>query len=132
MNLEITPKNKLKFFSQYWEQDVLSLNEHATMFLDAYTILSIKESDSLLLSPLSETTDEDVIQIMKWKLSEPHIEKRPNFEQLIRYTRKCIVEESYAENRHCADFLRSKGYALPFMGLSVEEMVKAGWITLTT
>lgn len=28
------------------------------------------------------------------------------------------------------DFLRSKGYALPFMGLSVEQMVAAGWIKL--
>ena len=26
------------------------------------------------------------------------------------------------------DFLRSKGYALPWMGLSVEGMVEAGWI----
>jgi hypothetical protein len=30
------------------------------------------------------------------------------------------------------DYLRSKGYALPWMGLSVEEMVQAGWIKLTT
>lgn len=30
------------------------------------------------------------------------------------------------------DYLRSKGYALPWMGLSVEEMVEAGWIKLTT
>jgi hypothetical protein len=28
------------------------------------------------------------------------------------------------------DYLRSKGYALPFMELSVEEMVEAGWIKL--
>lgn len=28
------------------------------------------------------------------------------------------------------DYLRSKGYALPWMGLSVEEMVEAGWIKL--
>lgn len=28
------------------------------------------------------------------------------------------------------DFLRSKSYALPFLGLSVEEMYKAGWFIL--
>lgn len=28
------------------------------------------------------------------------------------------------------DFLRSKGYAIQFMGLSVEQMVEAGWIKL--
>lgn len=28
------------------------------------------------------------------------------------------------------DFLRSKGYVLPWMGLSVAEMVKSGWVKL--
>lgn len=28
------------------------------------------------------------------------------------------------------DYLRSKGYVLPWMGLSVEEMIEAGWIKL--
>lgn len=31
---------------------------------------------------------------------------------------------------HLLDYLRSKGFALPFMGISVEEMVQAGWIKL--
>ena len=28
------------------------------------------------------------------------------------------------------DFLRSKGYALPWMGLSVEKLVEYGWVVL--
>ncbi|WP_411973351.1 hypothetical protein ACLCDV_07875 [Sphingobacterium sp. Lzh-3] len=28
------------------------------------------------------------------------------------------------------DFLRSKGYALPFMGVSVEKLVEYGWVRL--
>ena len=28
------------------------------------------------------------------------------------------------------DYLRSKGYALPWMDLSVEDLVKYGWIKL--
>lgn len=28
------------------------------------------------------------------------------------------------------DFLRSRGYALPYMGLSVEELVNIGWVKL--
>lgn len=44
--------------------------------------------------------------------------------------------KGYEDNRTCGvtsssyDYLRSKGYALPWMGLSVEEMIKAGWIKL--
>lgn len=30
------------------------------------------------------------------------------------------------------DYLRSKGYALPYMGLSVKKMVEYGWIKLIT
>ena|SRR5690606_29772386 len=30
----------------------------------------------------------------------------------------------------CIDYLRSRGYALPFMGLSVEELVNRGWVKL--
>lgn len=30
------------------------------------------------------------------------------------------------------DWLRSRGYAIPWMGLSIEEMVEAGWIKLIT
>jgi hypothetical protein len=28
------------------------------------------------------------------------------------------------------DYLRSKGYALPWMGLSVDELVEYGWVKL--
>lgn len=28
------------------------------------------------------------------------------------------------------DYLRSRGYALPFMGISVEQQIEAGWIKL--
>lgn len=30
------------------------------------------------------------------------------------------------------DYLRSKGYALPWMGLSVEQLISYGWIKLKT
>jgi len=31
---------------------------------------------------------------------------------------------------HAFDYLRSHGYALPFMGLSVEELINRGWVKL--
>lgn len=34
--------------------------------------------------------------------------------------------------KQMADFLRSRGYALPFKGISVEEQIKAGWVKLVT
>lgn len=32
----------------------------------------------------------------------------------------------------CLDFLRSKGYALPYRGLSVEEQISRGWVRLSS
>jgi hypothetical protein len=34
----------------------------------------------------------------------------------------------YCDELRIYDFLRSRGYALPWMGLSIEEMVNSGWI----
>lgn len=33
-------------------------------------------------------------------------------------------------NLHAVDYLRSKGYAIPFMEYSVEELVNLGWMRL--
>lgn len=39
--------------------------------------------------------------------------------------------DAYTDNYiHITDYLRSKGYALPYNGLSVEQLIKFGWIKL--
>jgi hypothetical protein len=47
-------------------------------------------------------------------------------------TPKLIRENSKAEATKASvvDYLRSKGYALPFLGMSVEEQINLGWIKL--
>jgi hypothetical protein len=42
---------------------------------------------------------------------------------------ECEMQEIYNLSA-IIDFLRSKGYALPWIGISVEDQVKAGWIKL--
>lgn len=39
--------------------------------------------------------------------------------------------DKVVQNTKVADYLRSKGYALPYMGISVEDQIKYGWIKLT-
>jgi len=40
-------------------------------------------------------------------------------------------EDDFTDNYiHVTDFLRSKGYALPFHGLSVENLIEYGWVKL--
>ena len=40
------------------------------------------------------------------------------------------VDTSFNEAVNVGDFLRSKGYALPFMGYTVDDLVRAGYIKL--
>lgn len=43
---------------------------------------------------------------------------------------KSLRDDATDNILHAYDFLRYEGYALPFMGLSVDELVSRGWIEL--
>lgn len=114
MKAEITLKNKAKFFALYWGQKILKDGVVKYYYTVSGGPLSLlKSSYQLHLKPLSSITEEDAIAagISKAKLS--------------RY--KMFP---YLLSPFMIDYLRSKGYALPYLGLSVEEMIEAGWIKL--
>jgi hypothetical protein len=113
--LENTLENKSRFFAMYYGQKVLCIRKQNEPKLyvgfDDFTPKEKLQTDYLELKPLSSITDEDrhaLIDIMNNKDSE----------------------EEYT-SLHSADYLRSKGYALPFMGLSVEKQIEYNWIKLT-
>lgn len=76
------------------------------------TIGSLFEHDYLLLRPLSSITEEE--KHHAYKISFYGMTDHEKIRASVEY----------------ADIIRSKGFALPFMGISVEEMVAAGWIKL--
>ncbi|WGQ15544.1 hypothetical protein [Sphingobacterium faecium] len=43
---------------------------------------------------------------------------------------KLLRDDATDNILHAYDFLRSKGYALPFMGLTVEKQIEYGWIKI--
>jgi hypothetical protein len=64
-----------------------------------------------------------------WHFGEYQGEKSKSF--------KVNLGEQIAQNipipiYFITDYLRSKGYALPFMGLSVEQQISYGWVKLKT
>tara|TARA_R110000850_G_scaffold275955_1_gene416448 strand:- start:30214 stop:30549 length:336 start_codon:yes stop_codon:yes gene_type:complete len=106
MKDEINNENKAKFFAQYWGQMVgegLNGTEDVHRANSAFT-------EFLNLKPLSSISDEDAITV-GYK-SASHVPKIKMWSQ-----------------PNC-DYLRLKSYALPWMGLSVEELIEAGWIRL--
>ncbi|MDV3774041.1 hypothetical protein CMU14_13240 [Elizabethkingia anophelis] len=129
--MENTLKNKAAFMAQYWGQKVFKYNREGSPISpeEVGNVLFIPKSKAidysyLELKPLSAITDDDVIELLRFK--EGRDFERYD-ENVIKWARKQIDNLISIET---IDFIRSKGYALPWMGLSVEKLVEYGWIKL--
>lgn len=143
--MENTLENKAKFFALYWGQNILLYNnaERKTQFLSFGIFKEQKhiERSRLLLKPLSSISDEDAIICAKliYKYDDTPSGKIASERSHTAENGKDYVIESIQDNDgvfhsvvsfEVVDYLRSRGYALPFMGLSVEELVIRGWVKL--
>lgn len=128
---------KCRFFAQYWGQNILSSthfeNIKAVMFNydlfgalnTAKGLISATEAFKtyfLWLKPLSKITDEDLEFIYQNKKINVDIDKDVYLSKKLSN----FVESDI----YLTDYLRSKGYALPFMEYSVEDLVSFGWVQL--
>ncbi|MCZ4244965.1 hypothetical protein [Pedobacter punctiformis] len=127
--MENTLENKIKFFVLHYGQDVAIQGEgggSGFSYPITYHILDQVYDSYLRLKPLSSITDEDGIEVRK------HLHLKPNTKA--NWTLKDLVDllkEKHGINSlHVYDYLRSKGYALPYMGISVEKQIEYGWIKL--
>jgi len=140
--MENTIENKRKFFAQYWGQNVgrISRLSSETQKLKvtsqihfAGQIPNISMIDYLELKSLKDISDEDAIEVARlFKINPIEIQKDENKLLFDFYWGEVVesVEIDLAFHRLSVDCLRSKGYALPWMGLSVEEQLKRNWIKL--
>lgn len=132
----------------FMQTNIITQNEGVLMFdIDVC---------SLLLKPVSAISDEDAIQVAKIAMvgefkkvirykdfidiKSEGLEPDINMVQIFHtgefelafsksYEYQGIHGEKYVE---IIDFLRSKGYALPFMQYSVEQLIEMGWVKLKT
>lgn len=128
--MENTLENKAKFFAQYWMQDVLFIRDEHDLALWNVQIYTDQIDDwHLLLTPLSSITDEDATalgRIFGYRID------RPDSAGLGKIMALGIRDQSLCSSGLIKgyQYLQSKGYALPYMGLSVEELVNRGWVKL--
>ena len=128
-----TIENKARFFAQYWGQRVLIRNYDNPVY-DDKIILNEFNYDGWLsiaileLTPLSQITDEHA----KWIIEK---------ENFIGLFEDVVLSEDFLnyligiKNGKCnkyevIDYIRKKGYALPFEDISVDEQIEFGWIKL--
>lgn len=96
------------------------------------------EACKLLLTRLSAVTDEDAIELSKFFGYEDDVYKVELKEvrgfniNLKIYYPNGWSDSWFTITPEVSDYLRSKGYAVPFMGLSVEQQIEYGWVKLKT
>lgn len=126
MKTEINNSNKAKFFAQYWGQQCLfSILAGGVVKVESYFLHkeNLQDGDYLQLKPLLSITEEDVIQVAY--LNWPSMSGKPVDTNFVK-----SLLDAFVHNSKIYQYLQSKGYALPWMGLSVDEMVQAEWIKL--
>jgi len=134
MKTENNIKNKIKFFAQYYGQNIFKVSKKATVFqlVDAYFLNRI-DSDSLIeLKSVRGILDDDAVQIAM--MLNCHVQKMSSYNE-VQLKAYCIGRGLDFANRsdsfvNVYQFLQSKGYALPYMDLSVQDLVDYGWIHL--
>lgn len=134
MKPENTIENKAAFFALYWGQKVLKgvgYPDHKPYDLTHYEMESPSNHYLYLIHP-QYITDEDAMEIINMMDVNPS--KNHFWIQMIRtsgiiYT----LDLRNTDSEVCfisLDFLRSRGYALPWKGLSVDDLVEYGWVKL--
>ena len=148
MKTQNTLENKARFFAQYWGQHVLYFSSGFLRKIDNLTLDSVENDDYLELKPLSNISNEDAIEIGKitgcWTAEEVvECGDEINYE-LIKYGKlfcdgvgkkwglgmSCPFVGTLQDIIDAIDYLRLKSYALPYMDLSVEDLIDYGWVKL--
>jgi len=132
--MENTLENKKKLFAQYWGQRVFNnglMGDNTVWDFTGSNHDDVDGGDFTILKTLSSITDEDAIQIAR-------IITRKKLQSDIQFWINDVKKELETTapigvwRIEVFQYLQSKGYALPFMGLSVDKMVEYGWIKLKT
>ncbi len=114
-NTKQTPpiEEKNRFLAQYYGQNILNINTGMGIRKCIPYWWEKSSASSLELKPLSKITDEDAKALN-------------HSSEYISWLKNKTSKE--AMSARVADYLRSKGYAVPFMGYSVEELSSFGWV----
>lgn len=126
MKAEINNENKAKFFTQYWGQKIV-----AHEFIGAGSnacigsvIFSKLDNWHLELKPISSISVEDARSLGYKTCNDPSNANYGMSASGVFLDENDHMDEFLTSD---ADFLRSRGYLVPWMGLTCEELIEAGW-----
>lgn len=132
--MENTLENKEKFFALYLRTKTLALSPKTTKKVMVWDVSGVNEGDHLSLKRLVLLSDDDAKQIAIFQGVESELDKHyfAIGNEIIRrvFSDDLPKDEKLLLHFESADYLRFKGYALPWMGLSIQDLVLYGWIKL--
>lgn len=136
-----TIENKKKFYSLYYGVEVFN-NELNKIYDGNYNIPLLttthhhgEESGEFLeLKPITSITDEDAGELLFSMIKFIGLDGIIQ-ENSIDLVKQVIINHDRVDILHMlpsefADSARSKGYAFPYMGITIEEQVEFGWVKL--
>lgn len=133
--IENTLEFKAKFYTLYWGQEICVWPELENLKEIRTKVLSeLDENDYIILTSVDDITDEHLE--VCYHLHNAHIgyDGTMDFGSHLEMVKYWIdMSKGYKDlynTPSIVDYLRSKGYALPYLTLSVEEQVSYGWIKL--
>lgn len=140
--MENTLDNKAKFFAQYWDNQTEQNSHDGGYYPSNVDAIELSkdwiDSSTLILKKISLITDDDAIEVAQLAISFKEakvITTKDCGNKLVMdehsvFNQFCINSETVLTNVFVYQLLASKGYALPYMGLSVETLVEYGWVKI--
>ena len=128
----ITNENKVRFYAPYWHLNVAYGGNNTSADTIGYMLLDLEESGyndedfkywKVYLKPLSDISDEHKVELSKI-LS--------NGKNELTINTAFNGSEWKHLNYYATQYLQSKGYALPYMDYSVDDLVELEVIILKT
>lgn len=122
---------KCRFFAQYWGQLYEFKNTKSKWRVNEGCFpLESGDNERLILTDLKNITDEDALTAIR--IVKVYVRKDGAY--VTEHVPIENIKKSFLDvpiwRLDLADFLRSKGYALPFMEYSVEDLVLFDWVRL--
>lgn len=135
--MENTLENKARFnalyFGQkvYWQENGEGGKSLPPIEVNPITLIE-SEHCKMLLKSISSITDEDALEVANILTIDKEDLVLDWKQEMIEILSSEFATTANSLHRfsHACDWLRSKGYALPYMGLSVEKLIEYGWIIL--
>lgn len=129
MKLENTLENKARFFALYWNLNIGKCKSYHRNVITRISADTIDIIDYLELTPLSLITDEDINEVIRiFDAVDKSISENGCREATYEEVKRDI--EALTILDYISGYLRSKGYAVPWMGMSVDDLVSYGWVKI--